>query len=36
MQSVETNFICSIGHGTEEKLFPRLPRLPFEEACVIA
>ncbi len=34
--SVETNFICSIGHGTEEKLFPRLPRLPFEEACVIA
>jgi nitroreductase len=34
--SVETNFICSIGHGTEDKLFPRLPRLPFEEACVIS
>lgn len=33
--SVETNFICSIGHGTEEKLFPRLPRLAFEEACEI-
>ena len=32
---VETNFICSIGHGTEEKLFPRLPRLSFEEACDI-
>ena len=33
---VETNFICSIGHGTGEKLFPRLPRLSFEEACRIA
>lgn len=32
---VETNFICSIGHGTDEKLFPRLPRLAFEEACEI-
>jgi nitroreductase len=33
--SIETNFICSIGQGTEEKLFPRLPRLDFEEACEI-
>lgn len=33
---VETNFICSIGHGTGEKLFPRLPRLGFDEACKIA
>jgi nitroreductase len=33
---VETNFICSIGHGTGEKLFPRLPRLSFDEACRIA
>lgn len=33
--AVETNFICSIGHGTTEKLFPRLPRLSFEEACEI-
>ena len=33
---VETNFICSIGHGTGEKLFPRLPRLPFDKACRIA
>lgn len=31
--TVETNFLCSIGRGTEEKLFPRLPRLDFEEAC---
>lgn len=30
---VRTNFICSLGYGTDEKLFPRLPRLPFEEAC---
>jgi hypothetical protein len=34
--SVETNFICSIGHGTGQKLFPRLPRLAFEDACRIA
>jgi nitroreductase len=33
--TIETNFICSIGHGTDVKLFPRLPRLPFEEACRI-
>ncbi len=30
---VETNFLCSIGHGTGEKLFERLPRLPFADAC---
>lgn len=29
------NFICNIGHGTTENLFPRLPRLPFDEACQI-
>lgn len=33
---VETNFICSIGHGSGEMLFPRSPRLSFEEACRIA
>ncbi|PZU47407.1 MAG: malonic semialdehyde reductase [Sphingomonas sp.] len=33
---VETNFICSIGRGTGQKLFPRLPRLSFEDACRIA
>lgn len=32
---VETNFICSIGRGTGQKLFPRLPRLAFEDACRI-
>lgn len=27
------NFICSLGYGTDEKLFPRSPRLAFEDAC---
>lgn len=31
----EVNFICNIGHGTDENLFPRNPRLTFEEACRI-
>jgi nitroreductase len=29
------NFICNIGHGKTESLFPRLPRLSFEEACQV-
>lgn len=33
--AVETNFICSIGKGTTEGLFPRLPRLAFEDAARI-
>ncbi len=32
---IKSNFICSLGVGTEENLFPRLPRLDFEEACKI-
>jgi len=32
---IKSNFLCSIGHGTEENLFPRLPRHTFEEACRI-
>jgi nitroreductase len=32
---IETNFICSIGKGTDEGLFERLPRLSFEEAARI-
>ena len=32
---IESNFICSIGHGTDENLFARSPRLGFEEACWI-
>lgn len=34
--AVETNFLCSLGHGTGEKLFPRLPRFGFDETCRIA
>jgi 3-hydroxypropanoate dehydrogenase len=33
--SVKSNFICSIGYGTDENLFPRSPRLSFDEACEI-
>ena len=32
---VETNFLCSLGKGTTEKLFPRSPRLAFEDAASI-
>lgn len=31
----EANFICNLGHGTDEKLKPRDPRLGFDEACRI-
>jgi 3-hydroxypropanoate dehydrogenase len=27
------NFLCNLGFGDAEKLFPRAPRLEFEEAC---
>ena len=30
--NVKSNFICSIGKGTDENLFPRSPRLVFNEA----
>jgi nitroreductase len=33
--SWKTNFICNLGYGSEENLFERLPRLPFEAACRI-
>ena len=29
---VQSNFICSLGHGKPESVFPRNPRLTFEEA----
>lgn len=32
---VKTNFICALGYGSEEKLYPRGPRLSFDEACRI-
>jgi 3-hydroxypropanoate dehydrogenase len=31
--SHKSNFICALGTGTTETLFPRNPRLSFEEAC---
>ena len=32
--NIKSNFICTLGHGADES-FPRLPRLPFDEACQI-
>src|ERR1700722_585441 len=32
-ESVKSNFLCNLGHGDASKLFPRNPRLEFEEAC---
>lgn len=29
------NFLCNLGYGDPEKLFGRLPRLSFEEACEV-
>lgn len=33
---VKSNFICSIGYGTDENLRPRAPRLDFQEAGRLA
>lgn len=33
--TVKVNFVCSIGYGDHGKLFPRSPRLTFDEACSI-
>ncbi len=33
---VKSNFLCNIGYGDQSALFPRSPRLEFQEACVIA
>lgn len=30
---VKSNFLCNLGHGDPSKLFPRSPRLEFNEAC---
>ena len=31
--SVKSNFICNLGYGDHPKLFPRNPRLDFDEVC---
>jgi len=32
-EPVKSNFLCNLGYGDASKLFPRNPRLEFEEAC---
>jgi 3-hydroxypropanoate dehydrogenase len=31
----KSNFLCNLGYGDPTKLFPRNPRLSFDEACLI-
>ena len=31
----KANFLCNVGYGDPSKLFPRNPRLKFEEACLV-
>lgn len=33
--SLKSNFLCSIGYGSSEEIFPRSPRLAFDEAAAI-
>lgn len=33
--NIKSNFICSIGYGSSEGIFPRSPRLKFEDAAQI-
>lgn len=33
--SWKSNFVCNIGYGDSSKLYPRAPRLDFNEACKI-
>jgi 3-hydroxypropanoate dehydrogenase len=33
--SIKSNFLCNLGYGDPAKLFPRGPRLEFDEACRI-
>jgi 3-hydroxypropanoate dehydrogenase len=32
---VRANFICALGYGSSDRLYPRGPRLEFDEACRI-
>ena len=32
---VKSNFLCNLGYGDPSKVFPRSPRLNFEEACTL-
>jgi 3-hydroxypropanoate dehydrogenase len=31
--TIKSNFLCNLGHGDASKLYPRSPRLSFDEAC---
>jgi 3-hydroxypropanoate dehydrogenase len=31
----KVNFLCNLGYGEKSKLFPRSPRLAFDEACLV-
>lgn len=33
--NIKSNFICAVGHGDPAGIFPRNPRLSFDEACKI-
>ena len=33
--TVKSNFLCNLGYGDAAKLYPRSPRLDFNEACKI-
>ena len=33
--TVKSNFLCNLGYGDASKLYPRSPRLDFEEACKV-
>ena len=32
---IRSNFLCNLGYGDPSQLFPRLPRLSFDEVCKI-
>ena len=33
--TTKSNFLCNLGHGDASKLYPRNPRLSFDEACKV-
>lgn len=33
--TIKSNFLCNLGYGEPSKLYPRNPRLSFEEACKV-
>ena len=33
--TVKSDFLCNLGHGDPSKLYPRSPRLAFDEACTV-